>query len=138
MRWLGFIFSMCGLPASADIVVADRVIRPGMIIAAGDLQQVPGEDEQSFDRVDDVIGQEARVALYPGRPIHFDAVGPPALVERNQIVALRFVGAGLLITTEGRALQRGAAGDRVRIMNLASRATLFGFVRSDGSIDVVQ
>ena len=33
-----------------------------------------------------IIGREARVALYAGRPIRRADVGPPAVVERNQIV----------------------------------------------------
>ena len=91
-----------------------------------------------FDHILDVVGQEARTALYAGRPIPFDAVGPPALVDRNQIVSLRFEGNGLKISTEGRSLERGGIGDRVRIMNLSSRATLFGYIQEDGTIKVTQ
>lgn len=88
----------------ADILVTTRTIRPGTVIVASDLGLLPGDRADSFSYAADVIGQEARVALYPNRPIHFDHVGPPALVERNQIVSLRYVGAKLAISTEGRSL----------------------------------
>lgn len=122
----------------ADVLVPTRTIRPGTIILASDLGLLPGERADSFSNPSDVVGQEARVALYPNRPIHFDQVGPPALIERNQIVSLRYVGSKLAISTEGRSLDRGGVGDRVRIMNLTSRATIFGFVQPDGTVKVIR
>ncbi len=129
-------WSLVPMSVLADVLVPTRTIRPTAIITAADVGLVPGTRQDSFDNPNDVIGQEARIALYPGRPIRFDDVGPPALVDRNQIVLLRFKGARLIISTEGRALERGGVGDRVRIMNLSSRATLFGFVQPDGSVEV--
>ncbi|UOA28819.1 flagellar basal body P-ring formation chaperone FlgA [Pseudosulfitobacter sp. DSM 107133] len=122
--------------ASADIVVATRTIRPQSLIDAADVQAVAGTRADAFENPLDVVGQEARVALYAGRPIRFDDIGPPALVDRNQIVQLQYHGAQLVIHTEGRALERGGIGDRVRIMNLNSRATLFGLVQADGTVRV--
>lgn len=122
--------------AQADIVVATRTIRPTTVLLPSDVTIVAGTRIGTFERVEDVVGQEARVALYAGRPVLIDSIGPPALVDRNQIVALRYQNGGLTITTDGRALERGGIGDRVRIMNLSSRATLFGYVQEDGSIKV--
>lgn len=130
-----FILSTCGT-ALADIVVPTRTIRANAIISDIDVGEKAGKVANAFDRATDVIGQEARTTLYAGRPILFDDVGPPALVTRNQIVSLRFQSSGLIIVTEGRSLERGGVGDRVRIMNLTSRATLFGQVQSDGSVHV--
>jgi flagella basal body P-ring formation protein FlgA len=124
--------------AAADIVVTTRTLRPGDLISLSDLGLTSGERADSFDRIVDVVGQEVRVALYPNRPIHFDQIGAPALVDRNQIVSLRYLGKSLMITTDGRSLERGGVGDRVRIMNLSSRSTLFGIVQADGSIAVTQ
>jgi flagella basal body P-ring formation protein FlgA len=117
-------------------VAPTRTLRPGTLITIADLTLLDAEHMGMYDRIDDVAGQEARIALYAGRPIPFEAIGPPALINRNEIVALHFQAAGLTISTEGRALERGGVGDRVRIMNLSSRATLFGFVQPDGSIKV--
>lgn len=122
--------------AQADMVVATRTIRPATVLLPSDVTLVAGSRPQGFERVEDVIGQETRVALYAGRPVLIDSIGPPALVDRNQIVSLKFQSHGLSISTDGRALERGGVGDRVRIMNLASRATLFGYVQADGTIIV--
>ncbi|MEL6464875.1 MAG: flagellar basal body P-ring formation chaperone FlgA [Pseudomonadota bacterium] len=122
----------------ADTVMPTRTLRPGTLIAASDVILRDGVSPGMFDRVSDVIGQEAKIALYAGRPIPFEAIGAPAIVNRNQIVPLFFNAGGLSIETEGRALERGGVGDRVRVMNLGSRATLFGFVQEDGSVKVTR
>jgi flagella basal body P-ring formation protein FlgA len=65
-------------------------------------------------------------------------VGPPTLVERNQVVPLIYLRGGLEIMTEGRSLDRAGIGDHVRVMNLASRATVSGRVTARGQILVSQ
>ncbi len=126
----------CATPVMADSVVPTRTIRAEAIIQDTDVTLSRSTDTVGYARLADVVGQEARVMLYPGRPIGFDDIGPPAIVARNQLVRVAFQAGGLEILTEGRALERGAVGDRVRIMNLSSRATLFGQVQPDGSIQV--
>jgi flagella basal body P-ring formation protein FlgA len=134
------IFTVCVLlmaaPVLADTVVSARTIRPNQIISEMDVTFAAGHLESGFARLADVIGQEARVALYAGRPILVGDIGPPAVIARNQIVALHYRANGITISTEGRALERGAIGDRVRVMNLGSRATVFGQVLNDGTIEV--
>lgn len=137
IRWI-LAFCIGAQMVAADVVTPTRTLRPGTLITLQDLKIRDGVQSGAFDRLTDVVGQEARVALYAGRPIPFDAVGPPAIVNRNQIVPLRFRTSGLTITTEGRAMERGGIGDRIRIMNLQSRATLFGLVQADGTIKVTQ
>lgn len=137
IRWL-LVFLLGAQVVAADVVTPTRTLRPGTLITLQDLTIRDGLQVGAFDRITDVAGQEARVALYAGRPIPFEAIGPPAIVNRNQIVPLSYHAAGLSITTEGRAMERGGVGDRIRIMNLQSRATLFGLVQADGTIRVTQ
>ncbi|SDF09085.1 flagellar basal body P-ring formation chaperone FlgA [Sulfitobacter delicatus] len=134
-----FLFSLIlAMPAAAETVTATRTIRANAIITETDVTLFNAAVPNGYQRIVDVVGQEARVVLYPGRPILVDDIGPPALVTRNQIVQVHFRANGVEITTEGRALERGAIGDRLRLMNLSSRATLFGQVQGDGSILVKQ
>lgn len=135
------VFFIAALPAAtafAEIAVPVRTIRANDVIAAKDLVVKPADVPGTFEHPRDVIGQEARVALYAGRPIRLDDIGPPAIVNRNQIVALFFSQGGLMISTEGRALARGGIGDRIRVMNLTSRTTLFGLIRPDGSVQILR
>ena len=50
----------------------------------------------------------------------------PALVERNAVVRMSYRSGPLRIVTEGRALDRAAAGEPVRVMNLTSKQTVTG------------
>ena len=123
-------------PACADTLTTVRAVRPLTIIAADDIAFLNQDHLGAITSPGDVIGMEARITLYPGRPIRPGDVGPPALIERNQFIMLIYSRGGLVITTEGRALGRGAAGDRVRVMNIASRTTVAGRVTSEGAVMV--
>ena len=129
-------FLILGSPTLADVLVPLRTIRAKEIISSGDIAVKPVDVPGALSEPSAVIGKEARVALYAGRPLRPGDVGPPALIDRNEIVSLLFKRGGLEIMTEGRALDRAAAGETVRVMNLSSRTTITGFVRADGSIEV--
>ncbi|WP_108483860.1 flagellar basal body P-ring formation chaperone FlgA [Oceaniglobus ichthyenteri] len=120
----------------ADSVVAARTIRSQAILGPADLTMVTADLPGTFSNPDDVIGMEARVVLYAGRPIRASDIGPPALVERNQIVMVYYRAGPLNIVMEGRTLARAGVGDRLRVMNLESRNTVTGIVSQDGSIIV--
>ncbi|KPA20333.1 MAG: flagellar basal body P-ring formation chaperone FlgA [Shimia sp.] len=122
--------------ASADIIVATQIIRANSIITSDVIGVKRGTAQGVYDDPAEVLGQEARKSLYPGRPIKAGDVGPPALVDRNQIVTLIFDGSGIQIATEGRALDRGGVGEQLRVMNMGSRSTVTGTVMSDGTVRV--
>ena len=140
MTRLFLTLCLLAMPVSAlcDSVVPTKTIRANATIGVADVTVEPIQNGNAFSRIDDVIGQEARTTLYAGRPILFDDIGPPAVVARNQIVQMKYMAHGLTITTEGRSLQRGGIGDRIRIMNLDSRATLFGQIEADGTIRITK
>ena len=120
----------------AETVVPTHAIRAQTIIGASDLALKPIDVAGTFDRIDDLIGMEAHVTLYPGRAIHLNDVGPASVIERNQIITLIYATSGLAISAEGRALDRAAVGDRIRAMNLTSRTTLFGVVQPNHAVRV--
>ena len=123
-------------PALADSVVATRTIRAQTVVGPDDLTLVAADLPGSVTDPQLVIGLEARVAIYAGKPVRLADLGPPTLVERNQIVPLIYLSGGLAISTEGRALARGAAGEVIRIMNLGSRTTVSGRIGPDGAVYV--
>lgn len=139
MRHLAFLFLLVSAGAAAsDTVVAARNIRPGNVLLPSDLTVVDGHVPGGFSQTDPLVGMESKVTLYVGRPILSEHIGEPAVVERNQHVILVYESAGLSIQTEGRALGRGSEGDRIRVMNLDSKSSLFGVVLPDGSVRVAQ
>ncbi len=132
MRRLAGVLLLAAYPAAADIYTPTRVIRAKEVIGPGDVVRHVSD----MAGPDAVIGLEARLTLYPNQPIRTGDVGPPAIVERNQVVTLTFATGGLRIATDGRVLDRGAAGDMVRVINLSSRTSVSGRVHENGWIEV--
>lgn len=136
MRVLGLLCLLAGAPALGDTVIAARTVPAMAVLTPADIAVDPGAPRGPFRDPAEVLGMEARVVLYPGQAIGPDHLGPPALVQRNQIVVLRFRRGGLTIVAEGRALGRAGAGERLRVMNLASRSIVSGTVHPDGTVAV--
>jgi flagellar basal body P-ring formation protein FlgA len=134
--WRVVLLLALAAPASAESLVATRTIRAKTLVAPEDLALVSAELPGALTDPDQAIGLEARVAIYAGKPLRPGDLGPPTLVERNQLVTLVFLSGGLAISTEGRALARGSEGDAVRVMNLGSRSTVTGRVGPDGTVYV--
>ncbi|MCB2094389.1 MAG: flagellar basal body P-ring formation protein FlgA [Rhodobacteraceae bacterium] len=127
-----------GRAAEAQSVVATRTLRANTVLAAEDVTLASASIPGVASNETAVIGQEARVAIYQGRPIRAIDLGPPALVGRNQSVVLRYQSGALVITAEGRSLGRAGAGERIKVMNLTSHATVVGTVAPDGSVSVAR
>ena len=122
--------------AAAQTLTAARTVPANTVLTAADLVLSDARHVGALSSADQAVGLETRVTLYAGRPVLGGQVGPPAVVGKNQIVPLVFGRAALRIETEGRTLDRGAVGARVRVMNLASRAVVVGTVTEDGTVRV--
>lgn len=131
---LRFLFLILPGMAMADSVVATRTIRAQTVVQADDLTLVAAAIPNALGNLADAVGQEARISIYAGRPILAADLGPPAVVDRNQIVPLAYQSGALAILTEGRALARGGVGDVIRVMNLASRSTVLGRIAANGTV----
>ncbi|PWK59800.1 flagellar basal body P-ring formation chaperone FlgA [Roseicyclus mahoneyensis] len=122
--------------ARADTVIAAGTIRGQTLIMPSDVALVAGTTPGALADLADAIGMEAAVNLYAGRPIRPGDLRPPAIVERNASVTLRYHHGGLLVVTEGRALDRAAQGEPLRVLNLASRNTVTATAAAPGLVIV--
>lgn len=120
----------------AEMVTTTKMVRPQSIISAGDLALAPETIPGAFASMSEVVGLEARVALYPGRPIRAGDVGPPALVDRNDLITIVYSRGGLEIETVGRSLGRAGAGEALRVLNMESRTMVSGRVTESGRVAV--
>ena len=127
---------LCAHLANAETVFAARTIASQSLIEPGDIVLAPDDVPGALTKAEDAVGREARYAIYAGRPIRAKDLTEPALIERNTIVTLVFEKGGLRISTDGRALDRAAVGDTVRVMNIGSRQTIVGRVAPDGRVFV--
>jgi len=124
--------------AQAQTLFPARTISPNTILTRDDVVVLNNGATGGFSDPVQIEGLETRNAIYPGRPIQKSDLGPPALVNRNGQVKLKYQVNGLEISTEGRSLDRAGLGDAVKVMNIASRTIVVGIVQEDGSVIVRQ
>lgn len=124
---------IAGSASHAETVIAARTIPAQSIIYESDLAILDHVIPGSITDPAIVIGQEARIALYAGRPIREGDFSPPAVVDRNDIIPLIYQGGALMISTEGRALERAGPGEFIRVMNISSRNTVTARIAEDGT-----
>ncbi|UWQ22968.1 flagellar basal body P-ring formation chaperone FlgA [Jannaschia sp. W003] len=125
-------------PAAAQTVVAAAPIRAGTVIEAVHLAMADGDAPGALGDMRDAIGLEARVNLYPDRPVLPGDLGMPTLIHRNEPVILLFRAGPLVIAAEGRALARAGAGETVRVLNTGSRSTVTGIAVGPGRVEVTR
>jgi len=135
---LALLLTLLAGPIAADTLIAARTIPARSIIGPEDILVRDIDVLGALETPALAIGQEARVALYAGRPIRAADVGAPAVVERNQIITLIYRHGVIMISTEGRALDRAGPGDRIRVMNISSRTTVSAQVDATGTAFVTQ
>lgn len=124
-----------------EVPVLARPIGAGEIIRREDVQLValpasrlaPG----TVADLDRLIGKASRRPLAAQRPIRTTDVAAPVLVARNSVVTVRVSGQnGLTLAMTGRALDEGAEGDRVRVLNTRSSKQIEGIVVGAGLVEV--
>lgn len=123
-------------PVVAETLVAARTIPARSVLDATDVALTTAVVPGAHRNPADIVGLEAQITIYAGRPIRLGDVGPAALIDRNELVTLRFRTGALVIETEGRALDRGAQGVGVRVMNNSSRNVVVGRVIAPGLVEV--
>ncbi len=110
-------------------VQATQTLKAGDVLHAGDLAYVA---DGSIAVEHEFLGQALIRTAYAGQEVRRDNIRPAILVKRNQMVTLRYVRGALEITTMGRALSQGSAGDVITVLNLQSKQTVQGVIDSAG------
>ena len=82
------------------------------------------------------IGMQMRRQLRAGQPLRTADLVKPDLVLRDDNVTLIYEAAGLYLTIRGKAMEGGAEGDTVSVLNLQSKRTVSGVVIGRGQIAI--
>ena len=85
---------------------------------------------------DGALGMQARRQLRAGQPLKVADLVKPDLVQRDQTVTLIYEATGLYLTIRGKALDGGAEGDVVSVLNLQSKRTVTGTVIGRGQVAI--
>jgi len=115
-----------------DIDRADMLKSSDISLERRPKAEVTGEPA-SRDRS---IGMQLRRPMRAGTPIRVADIVKPDFVQRDQAVTIIYQVPGLYLTTRGKAVESGAEGDTVSVLNLQSKRTLTGVVTGRGQITV--
>ncbi|MDF0497746.1 flagellar basal body P-ring formation chaperone FlgA [Bradyrhizobium yuanmingense] len=124
---------------TVEVAVLTRDIDRTDLLKSSDLSlerrpkaEVAGEPA-SRDRS---IGMQLRRAMRAGTPIRAADLVKPDFVVRDQAVTIIYQVPGLYLTTRGKAIESGAEGDTISVLNLHSKRTLTGVITGRGQVTV--
>ncbi len=122
------------------VVVAARPLARGQTVSAADLR-IEHRDtarlhQAFYTDTGDLIGQRARRQVAAGRILHPGLLERRRLVRRGGTVQILVERGALKVRMQGKALQNGALGDRVRVRNRASGREITGEVIAAGVVKV--
>lgn len=117
-----------------------RAIRPGEVVKASDvaMERKPraevGGDWLSLDQA---IGLAAKNTLRAGQVLRPGDLMKPQIVQRHEAVTLTYAVPGILLTVRGKALEAGATGDVIGVLNIQSNRTIQGTVTGPGRVAIL-
>lgn len=124
----------------AEVAVPVRRLSKGHVVRKRDLEIVRYRaDKLGQNVVADgslVVGMAVRRTLPAGKPIRAGDVHPPILIKKGQRVTVVYNAANMLLTTQGRAMQDGAADEMIRVQNLKSLVVIDGVVAGSNRVEV--
>lgn len=123
-----------------DIPVLNTTLRNGDVIGQTDISMITVKADSIHDnmiiRRSDLIGFTPRRSVQEGKPIKMVDLIKPEAVERGSLVTMIFKSGTLQLTAEGKALQNGAEGDTIRVINTASNKTVQGLITNLNEVTV--
>jgi flagellar basal body P-ring formation protein FlgA len=129
--------------ALVETAAAAVLVRPlgrGEVLRDSDLvvERRPKSEVGSdgIDSLDQAIGFAPRQALQSGRILKRGDLVKPDLVKRDESVTLVFEVPGITLTMRGKALEAGAAGDFVNVLNVQSKRNVQGYVSGPARVTV--
>lgn len=126
--------------ATAEIVTVAHAVERGAVIKIADVavERRPRAEigREPVRDPDLAIGMAARVNLQAGRILQASDITKPELVQRNESVTLTYEVPGIALTVRGKALEGGAQGDVIAVLNEQSKRTLQGLVIGPGRVAI--
>ena len=86
--------------------------------------------------VDQAIGMQLKRQVAAGQPIETSELSPPLMVQRGATVQLQLQAPGLSLQGKAVAMEAGAVGERIRVMNPSSRAIVEAEVIGPASVRI--
>ncbi|HXW27519.1 MAG TPA: flagellar basal body P-ring formation chaperone FlgA [Xanthobacteraceae bacterium] len=121
------------------VAVPVRALARGEIVKAADvtIERRPKADfRDGAAAAAETAGLAVRHAVRAGQPLRVSDLMRPELVQRNEAVTLVYQAPGMVLTIRGKAMDSGAEGDLVNVLNTQSNRTVQGTVAGPARVIV--
>lgn len=127
--------------AMVEVPVLKQRMAPGDTITEADIDWIsmPSDRVASgiVTELADLAGKTPRRPIKPQQPVRNTDLVDAVAVARGSLVTVMLDGANMSLTVQGKALQNGAVGDTVRVVNTMSNRTLDAVVVSPSRVAVM-
>ena len=123
-----------------QVPVLTQTMRKGDVISKSDIEYIAMRSDAVTSAIlmdeKDLLGKTPRRGISAGRPMIASDVQLPELVAKGDIVTMMLQNGALSLTVQGKALDDGAKGETVRIMNTASNKVVEAVVLGSQKVAV--
>lgn len=125
---------------TAEVATLTHAVDRGEVIKSTDvvIERRPRAEvgRDLLNRVDQAVGLAARTPLHPGQPLRAADLVRPEVVHHNDLVTLVYETPGIRLTMRGKAVDGGAEGDTVSVLNEQSKRVVQGVVAGPARVIV--
>lgn len=122
------------------VPVLKAAMRAGEIIDAHDIEYVEMRAAEipasMILKAEQLVGQTPRRNVGAMKPVMAADIGAPVMVKKGEMVTVSLNSGALNLVMQAKALQAGAEGDVVRVLNTASNRTLEGVVTGPQAVSL--
>lgn len=130
----GRIYAISQLPVLKD------PLRQGDVISSSDIEYVDIRTNAiSANMIVDankLVGQTPRRGIAAMKPVMLGDVQAPLVVKKGDLVTMVLKSNIISLTAQGRAMENGAAGDTIRVMNTSSKQVLGATVTGPQTVNI--
>lgn len=123
-----------------DVPVLNRDMRPGDTVRHTDIDwiRVPASrvGQNVITSLDQLLGMSPRYQARAGELLRLADMVPPVVVQKGAQVDMLLTSGALTLIARGRALENGAVGDVINVLNTRSNRTLRGVVDGPNSVRI--
>lgn len=123
---------------TAEVVTVARMVERGVVLKESDVivERRP-RAEVGRDALTDrglAVGLSLRIGVQPGHILRAADLVKPNTVQRNEIVTMIYEVPGVTLAVRGKAMEGGAEGDVISVLNEQSKRTLQGVIAGPGRV----
>lgn len=124
--------------ARGSVVVTKQAVPRGTVLAPSDVAVVERNrrdvPDDALTAPEQAIGMATKVALAAEAPLPRTALAPPIVVKKGDLVTMIVETPAMKLTVAGEALEPGAVGAGIKVMNRSSQQTVAGKVIEHGVV----